>query len=75
MITEKEYRMARRIVAVCCAMLVLAIGLFVWVVADYCSGNAEAHNFASVIINIVLFTSLIVVNRKKVKEYESENKE
>ena len=72
MITEKEYKVARRIVAVSWAMLVLAIGLLVWVLVDYFTGDAKAHNFASVIINIALFTTLIVHNRKKIKQYKSE---
>ena len=73
MITENEYKVARRIVAVSWAMLVLAIGLLVWVLVDYFTGDAKAHNFASVIINIALFTTLIVHNRKKIKQYKSEN--
>ena len=72
MITENEYKVARRIVAVSWAMLVLAIGLLVWVLVDYFTGDAKAHNFASVIINIALFTTLIVHNRKKIKQYKSE---
>ena len=40
MITENEYRTARRIVAVCSAMLVLVMGLLVWVI----SRDADAHN-------------------------------
>lgn len=73
MITENEYKVARRIVAVCWAMLVLAIGLLVWVLVDFFSGDAKAHNFASVIINIALFSTLIVHNRRKIRQYESEN--
>ena len=70
MITENEYRTARRIVAVCSAMLVLVMGLLVWVI----SRDADAHNLASIIINISLFTFLIVHNRKKINQYKKENK-
>lgn len=69
MITENEYRTARRIVAVCSAMLVLVMGLLVWVI----SRDADAHNLAS-IINISLLTFLIVHNRKKINQYKKENK-
>ncbi|MGN1354565.1 MAG: hypothetical protein ACI4V2_06610 [Alloprevotella sp.] len=71
MVSEKQYRMARRVYAVCAVMLALTAALAVWVGYDCLQGNAGMHNVASVVINIVLFACLLFSNRNIIKAYKA----
>ena len=72
MVSEKQYRVACRLCAVCVVMLMLTAGLAFWVAYDCLQGNAHVHNVASVVINIVLFACLLISNRKIIKAYKAD---
>ena len=72
MVSEKQYRVARRLCVVCVVMLMLTAGLAFWVAYDCLQGNAHVHNVASVVINIVLFACLLISNRKIIKAYNAD---
>ena len=74
MITEKEHRQAKRLLYICIAFLVLSVVLLARIGYDYIVNNGAAHNFASAIINLALFTVLTIRNRRIVKEYKEQNK-
>ena len=74
MTTEKEYRQAKRLLYICIAFLGLSLVLLVRISYDYIVDNGAAHNIASAIINLALFTVLTIRNRKIVKEYEEQNR-
>ena len=71
MVSEKQYRMARKVYAVCAVMLILSVALGLWIGYDCLYGNAQVHNVASVVINIVLFACLLFSNRKIIKAYKA----
>lgn len=71
MVSEKQYRMARRVYAVCAVMLFFAVALGLWVGYDCLHGNARVHNVASVVLNIVLFAYLLLSNHKTIKAYKA----
>ena len=70
MITEKEYRQAKRLLYICIAFLVLSVVLLARIGYDFIVDNGAVHNIASAIINLALFTVLTIRNRRIVKDYE-----
>ncbi|MDO4950246.1 MAG: hypothetical protein Q4E55_08850, partial [Bacteroidales bacterium] len=75
MITEKMYKMARRIYYVCALLMVPSVILFGWILYGYLAHNENVGNLVPAVIDILLFAVLMIRNKSIMNKYESRNRE
>lgn len=65
--TEKEYKIAKRTLWICKAMLVLLTCYLPWLAYEYYKGCADLHQLGVIAIDIALFAILVIRNKKILK--------
>lgn len=72
MVTEREYKIAKRSCVLCAIMITLATILICIIAYNYIinSESVHTHQFGIAIIDIALFITLLIRNRKIVKEWK-----
>lgn len=73
MVTEIEYKKAKKCVRMSKILLVVSVCLLIWIICDMLFKDEGERTISLVqsIVNTALFTVLLTRNRKIVKEYEN----
>ena len=72
MISEKEYKRAKKHLILGSCVFVLSIGYFIWCTYKYFTQGADAGHVIASFVWMVCFIPSILRDRKIVKEYEQQ---